>query len=405
MAVLQAGGPGAGGRLIVVGAGVAGMRTAVGIRRLGYAGHITLIGAERHRTYDRPTLSKAVLGGEADDATLAVDWAGLDAELRLGETARELYGTGVATTAGRRYDGDAVVLATGSVANRLPGAPHRVLRTIEDALAIRACLRPGSRVVIVGASWTGAEAATAAARAGCRVTVVHRGAEPLARIAGPQVGACCRAWYEQAGVALRLRRTAERVEPGALLLDGGERLPADEVLVATGARPGTGWLRGSPVELGDGAPVDGVLVDEGLRTRLETVYAVGDCAAFMSRRYGTRIRVDHWDTALNGPAVAAANLLGGAEVYDPVPYFWSEQFGRSLHWVGRREERHRAVWRGAPQDDGWAVCWFDGDELAAFLGVNRGRDALQARKLITAGAALDPGRAADPSVPLRKAAR
>lgn len=400
MAVLRAGEAGAGERLVVVGAGVAGMRTAAVVRRLGYAGRITLIGNERHRTYDRPLLSKAVLGGETDDAALAVDWAGLDAELRLGETARRLYATGVETTAGRRYDGDAVVLATGAVPNTLPGAPHRVLRTLDDALAIRAVLRPGLRVVIVGASWTGAEVATAAARAGCAVTVVHRGAEPLTRIAGPEVGACCRGWYEQAGVVLALGRTAERVEPGALVLAGGERLPADEVLVATGARPGIGWLRGSPVELGDG-----VLVDEGLRTRLATTYAVGDCAAFMSRRYGTRIRVDHWDTAMNGPVVAAANLLGGSEVYDPVPYFWSEQFGRSLHWVGRREERHRAVWRGSPQDDAWAVCWFDGDRPAAFLGVNRARDALQARKVITAGTPLDPRKAADPSVPLRKAAR
>ncbi|CAG7644171.1 NAD(P)/FAD-dependent oxidoreductase [Actinacidiphila bryophytorum] len=404
MAVLQAGAAGGGGRLIVVGAGVAGMRTVVEMRRLGYAGGITLIGTERHRTYDRPLLSKAVLGGEADSATIAVDWDGLAADLRLGETAEVLYGTadgaGVETAGGRRYDGDAVVIATGAVANRLPGAPHHVLRTLDDTLGMRARFRPGLRVVIVGASWTGAEAATAAVRAGCEVTVVHRGAEPLAGIAGAEVGAYCRGWYEQAGVALRLGRVAERVEPAGLLLAGGEVLPADAVLVATGASPAVGWLRDSPVALGDG-----VLVDEGLRTGLATVYAVGDCAAFVSRRYGTRIRVDHWDTAMNGPAVAAANLLGGDEVYDPVPYFWSEQFGRSLHWVGRREAWHRAVWRGGPQDEAWGVCWFSGEYLAAFLGVNWGRDALQARRLIQAGASLDQDRAADPAVPLKKAAR
>src|SRR5262249_17859615 len=147
-------------------------------------------------------------------------------------------------------------------------------------------------------------------------------------------------------------------------------------------------------------------VDEGMRSSVPGVYAAGDCAAFTSRRYGRRIRVEHWDSALHAPAVVAANVLGGSEVYDPVPYFWSEQFGRMVQFAGHRSGSERLVWRGDPAGRQWSVCWLAeaADRLVAVLAVGRPRDLLQGRRLIASGQPVDLARLADPGVPMREAA-
>jgi 3-phenylpropionate/trans-cinnamate dioxygenase ferredoxin reductase component len=135
------------------------------------------------------------------------------------------------------------------------------------------------------------------------------------------------------------------------------------------------------------------------------VYAVGDCAAFWSHRFGRRLRTEHWDGALRAPAVLAANLAGGSECYDPVPYFWSEQFGRMLQYVGHHAGADQLVWRGDPASAKWAACWLAGDRLLAVLTVDSPKDLMQGRRLIEAGAQVDAGQLTDPSVPLRSAAR
>jgi len=160
-----------------------------------------------------------------------------------------------------------------------------------------------------------------------------------------------------------------------------------------------GWLAGSDVALDNG-----VAVDPGLRASVPGVYAAGDCAAFVSLRFGARLRVEHWETALHAPEVVAANILGGAEVYDPVPYFWSEQFGRMVQYVGHHTPADRLLWRGDPAGATWTGCWTAGTRLTAALTVNRPRDLLQARRLIAAGADVDPTRLADPAVPVKDAA-
>ena len=143
---------------------------------------------------------------------------------------------------------------------------------------------------------------------------------------------------------LRLGQGVSAVEPGGLALAGGDWLPADVVVTAVGVRPAISWLAGSGVETGNG-----IAVDEQLRTSVPGVFAVGDCAAFQSARYGARLRFEHWDVALHAPEVAAANVLGGSEAYDPVPYFWSEQFGRMVQYVGYHAGAGQLVWRGDPQ--------------------------------------------------------
>src|SRR5262249_51784378 len=174
---------------------------------------------------------------------------------------------------------------------------------------------------------------------------------------------------------------------------------ADEIVTAVGVRPATGWLDGSGVRL-----ENGVAVDAGLRTSRPGVYAAGDCAAFESRRFGRRLRVEHWDVALKMPDVAAANILGGDEVYDPVPYFWSEQFGRMVQYVGYHGGAESMLWRGDPAPPTWLACWRAGGRLVAMLPVAPPRALLQPRRLIAAAPPVDISRLTDPGIPVKNAA-
>jgi 3-phenylpropionate/trans-cinnamate dioxygenase ferredoxin reductase subunit len=390
-------------RVVVAGAGLAGVRAAEALRAKGYDGTIVMVGAERHRPYDRPPLSKAVLFGDTDDTTVDADWDALRCELLLGHTATGLClaeGTGgVVESSAGELPFDGLVIATGATPIRLPGdGPQHVVRTIDDARALRAGLTEGARIVIVGAGWIGAEVATAAARLGCHVTVVEAADTPLATAIGPEIGALTVPWYAEAGVELRCGVKVASVERDGLALVGGGWIDAHEVVVGVGVRPEIGWLAGSGLEL-----AGGVVVDASLRTHRPEIVAVGDCAAWWSGRYGRRLRVEHWDTALTAPEVAAASLLGLDATYDAVPYFWSEQFGRMVQYSG-----HGAgtlVFRGDPAEPKWTACWLTGDRLEAILTVDRPRDLVQARRLMASGTPVDPELIVDPEVAVRNAVR
>jgi 3-phenylpropionate/trans-cinnamate dioxygenase ferredoxin reductase component len=409
-------------RVVIAGGGLAGLRAAEELRGRGYPGAITMVGAELRPPYDRPPLTKKFMTGQLDDTTLAADPVALGLDLRLGEAATGLdfgpgqaatgLGGGVLRTGRGEHPFDALVVATGAVPVSLPGSGRQqFLRTFDDARAIRDALRPGTRLAVVGAGWIGAELATTAGQRGCVVTVVEAADSPLAGALGNEVGQVTVPWYADAGVDLRLGQPVESVEQEGLVLPGGGWLPADLVVVAVGVRPQVEWLAGSQVKL-----ENGVAVDERLRTSAPGVYAAGDCAAFLSARYGRRLRVEHWDGALHAPAVVAANILGGDETYDPVPYFWSEQFGRMVQYAGHHSRADRLIWRGDPAGREWGACWLagpqpgDGDagngageRLVAVLTVGRPRDLLQGRRVIAAGAAVDPGRLAEPGLPVRDA--
>jgi 3-phenylpropionate/trans-cinnamate dioxygenase ferredoxin reductase subunit len=389
-------------RVVVVGAGLAGLRAAEELRSLEYSGDITLIGAEGRPPYDRPPLSKKVMIGELDDTSLRADFGELRADFRPGESATAVEPGGAAGGVVRTTQGehrfDRLVLATGAEPVTLPGpGKQRVLRTIDQALELRGVLRPGLKLVIAGAGWIGAELATAAAAQGATVTVLDAAATPLAAAIGTEVGSRTAQWYAEAGVDLVLNQAVESVQPGGLALAGGGWLPADEIVTAVGVRPAVGWLAGSGIRL-----EAGVAADEGMRSSVPGVYAAGDCASFVSRRYGRRLRFEHWDVALHSPRVVAANLLGGDETYDPVPYFWSEQFGRMLQYTGYHGGADQMLWRGDPADAKWAVCWLAGGRLAALLSVNRPRDLVQGSRVIKSGAPVDAARLADPEIPVKE---
>ncbi|WP_323374999.1 FAD-dependent oxidoreductase [Streptomyces sp. RB17] len=400
------GGTSAGRRVVVVGAGMAGVQTAVALREQGFKGPVAVIGAEPHQPYDRPPLSKAVLLGKAEDSAFDVDFESLGVELRLGcevlglrPAERELD-----TEAGP-VPYDVLVLATGAEPITMPGTEGvpgvHLLRTLDDAERLKPVLARQHEIVVVGAGWIGAEFATAARQAGCAVTVVEAADRPLAGALPAEVAAPMTAWYADAGVELRTHARVEHIEPGAVVLADGTRLPAGAVVVGIGARPATAWLAGSGVELG---PHGDVLADDRLRTSVEDVYAVGDCASFPSARYGERLLVHHWDNALQGPRTVAGNILGETPaVYDPVPYFWSEQFGRFVQYAGHHAAADQMVWRGDPTSPAWTVCWLREDRLIALLAVGRPRDLAQGRRLIEAGRSMNAEALADPAKSLKDA--
>jgi hypothetical protein len=200
-------------------------------------------------------------------------------------------------------------------------------------------------------------------------------------------------WYREAGAVLRCSAPVTGAPP-----------EAEHVLVAVGARPDTRWLGPAFHRSADGA----LLVSEHLETSVPGVFAVGDVAAYRSLRYGgEHIRVEHWDNALRGPDAVVANVLEGlgAEVHDPVPYFWSEQFGRMVQYVGRHSPTDRMVLRGAPADPAWSAVWLDPlHRVTAVLAVGRPRDLAQGRRLVAARTVLDAARAADAAAPLTAAA-
>ncbi|MEU9039647.1 FAD-dependent oxidoreductase [Streptomyces sp. NPDC048352] len=393
--------------VVITGAGMAGVQTAVALREQGYEGPVTLLGAEPHQPYDRPPLSKAVLLGKAEDSAFEVDFEGLRIDLRLGTEVTGLRAADreVDTESGP-VPYEALVLATGARPLTLPGTEGvpgvHLLRTLDDAARLRPVLAAAPATVVVGAGWIGAEFATAAREAGCAVTVVEAADRVLPGALPAEVAAPMARWYSEAGAALLTGARVAGIEEGRVLLADGRELPAGAVVVGIGARPATDWLAGTGVELG---PDGSVTADAHLRTSLPDVYAVGDCSSFPSARYGTRLLVHHWDNALQGPRTVAANILAGEPVqaYDPVPYFWSEQFGRFVQYAGHHGGADTLLWRGDPAGPAWSVCWLRGGALTAVLAVGRPRDLAQGRRLIETAAPLDPAKVADPAVPLKSA--
>ena len=406
--------------VVVVGAGLAGSRTVVALREEGFDGHVTLLGAEGLAPYDRPPLSKhlfdrpapAWLADELEgDALALADVVRLDARalgLRVGAGSVEV------TTADGSVTADAAVIASGSHPVRPAGwEAATTLHTAADAGRLRTRLAPGTRLVVIGAGWIGAEVAGVAAAAGVDVTVVEALEAPLMSALGSGVGALTEPWYAAAGVELITGARVAHVRPDGVVLVGGRGLDADVVLAAVGARPSTGWLAGSlPLDEDGSVRVDGTFAPRGGPWH---VRAVGDVARRVSARHGI-VAGGHWDGALRGPEIAVRSLLMPAgrpgPDDDPAPYVFSTQLGHELAMFGQPDPADDVVLRGEPSsgpwaapDDGWTALWFSpGTEvLTAVLAVDRPRDVAAARRLFAGPALprLDRGRAADPTLPLR----
>ena len=397
--------------VVVVGAGLAGTYAVAGLRQRGFDGHLVLVGAEKHRPYDRPPLSKAVLAGASPpslEGDLGIDLDDLCDEVLLGERAALLEPGHLVGGRGWEEPAEAVVLACGA----LPVVPRGwdgvvTLRTVDDAEQLRASLVPAARVVVVGAGWIGAEVAGAAAAQGCDVTVVEALDSPLARELG-SAGELTRPWYEQAGVRLLTGCRVVAARADRVDLDDGRRLAADVVLAAVGVSPDVAWATGQP---------GGVRVGSDLRAQEPLgpqVLAAGDCALRWSPRYSAWAARGHWEEAMLAGDAVARSLLGEHVVHDPPPYVFSTQLGREVALVGLPAPHARHVVRGDPSSpQGWALGWVepgeDGDRLVALLAVDRPRDVAQVRRALgavpTGGVPIDPAALADPGRPLRAALR
>lgn len=394
--------------MVVVGGGLAGLRTLAELRDQGYGGELVWIGAETVPPYDRPPLSKELLSrleplDLAED--LGHDPAALADAVHLGRSATGLRrdaGWVVETDAGD-VPADAVVVATGSAPVR-PWPAASALHDLADAERLRERLRPGRHLVVVGAGWIGAEVAGVAAAAGCRVTVLEAGSWPLWRQLG-DAGRRTRAWYAEAGVELRTDVVVTSVEDGTVVLDDGSTVAGDVVLAAVGVRPRTGWL-GDAVPL---LPTGHVATSRGGRTAVPGVWAVGDVATRDTVHFGA-VPGGHWFSALRDPALLAADLLGlPLPAVEPAPEVFSDQLGHHLEVVGRLvadDEPGAARLLRAPRDGGWSELQLVGDVLVGAVVADWPREVSMVRKLLRGESLprLDTTRAADPTAPLRSAA-
>jgi NADPH-dependent 2,4-dienoyl-CoA reductase/sulfur reductase-like enzyme len=218
----------------------------------------------------------------------------------------------------------------------------------------------------------------------------------MARSLGKAVGGRMAGWYGEAGVRLVLGAGIVGLLPGTVELASGERLAAGVVVAGVGVLPDTEWLAGTVDMDAQGS----VLVDSHLETSAPGVYAIGDCAAYSSRRYRRRLRPEHWTNAQLAAWAVASTLVNGKEEYDPVPYVWSRQFGRMVQYAGHHEPDDEILWRAENGATRWTACWVRAGQLTAVLTVDKPREASDARRLLAAGAAVDVSRLPDPSVRL-----
>jgi NADPH-dependent 2,4-dienoyl-CoA reductase/sulfur reductase-like enzyme len=372
----------------VVGASLAGLSAARALRDLGFDGRLTVIGEEAHRPYDRPPLSKEFLAGKCDDADLALEAPGEDlaADWRLGRRAVHLSTSDgvIQLDDGSRVAADAVVIATGAQARELPGPRPpgvHLLRTLDDARALRDDLATAHRLVVVGAGFIGAEVAATARGLGLSVTVVEAAASPLSGPLGVRMGAAVAALHQDHGVALRCGTGVAELTGGSRVdgvrLADGTHLPADVVVVGVGARPRVAWLDGSPVPVGDG-----VRCDASGGTGVPGVIAVGDCAAWYEPVLGRHQRVEHWTAAATRPRLAVSALLSGTgHARDRLPFFWSDQYGLRIQFAGHAAAGDDVtVEDGSLAEHGFLAVYRRGGEPVAVLAVDRVRLFTQWRR-------------------------
>jgi NADPH-dependent 2,4-dienoyl-CoA reductase/sulfur reductase-like enzyme len=396
---------------VVVGASLAGMNAARTLRLEGHEGAIIVLDPDLRAQYDRPPLSKQFLAENLDPERIMLQSAkedlGLDMRLGTRATALDLGEHRIST---QHVDGtlaalqyDSLVIATGASARRLPDtagvAGVHVVRTVDDSLALRADLDAGPRrVVVIGAGFIGGEVAATCRGRGLEVTLVEAMPVPLERALGAAMGEVCARVHTDHGVDVRLGTGVERLE--TVHLDGRERVvgvhltdgtlvDADVVVVGIGVTVNTGWLEGSGLTLDDGIACDDTLL------AAPGVVAAGDIARYHSRRFDRSFRIEHWEHAIAGGEAAARRLLAeqrgeAPTIFDPVPWFWSDQYDRKIQLSGRPEATDIArVVHGSVEEFRFVTMYGREGRLVGVLGMNRPRHVIQLRGLIEEGASFD----------------
>lgn len=396
-------------RIVVVGGGLAAATAVKELRGSGFAGPITLLAEEAHPPYERPPLSKSVLLGEkeADSAIVeAREWyAEHDVDLRTGTRADRIDRAARTVHAGAEaFAYDRLLVATGARPRRLPlvdasGAPASYLRTMDDSTRLRGLFRPGLRLAVIGGGWIGLEVAAAARNADVEVTVLEALELPLVRVLGTEVAGVMAAMHREHGVDLRTGVQVTAIDTAAdgtrLTLADGSTLVADHLLVGVGVEPNT--------ELAEAAGLlvdNGIRTDKHLRTPDDAVFAAGDVANVEHPVLGRRLRVEHWDTAIQHGKVAAANLAGGYAQADQLPYFFTDQYDFGMEYVGNAgpDDYDRVVLRGDVPGRVFTAWWLDGNRVVAGMQANDWDAIDDVRRIV--GSTVDPERLSDEQTPL-----
>ncbi len=378
--------------IIVVGAGQAGAQAIQSLRQGGYEGPLALIGSEPHLPYQRPPLSKKFLTFDTDEERLLLRPAAMYDELKveviLGKPATQLDTTHhtLRLLDGRELTYSKLILTTGMRPRPLsiPGVDMPgvvMLRSLMDAALIRSQLVPGKNVVVIGGGYIGLEVAAVARGLGLNVTVLEAAERVLGRVVAPDVSAFFTQLHRGRGIDLRVSTGVLAIEGGArveaVVLADGSRIPADLVLVSIGALPETTLAQTAGLDV-----ADGIRVDHEACTSALDVYAAGDCARFQSGRYGRSIRLESVQNAIDQAKTVAMSILGQSPVYDPVPWFWSDQYDVKLQIVGLSHGYDTIHIDGDPAANAFSVAYVGAGKLLAVDSINHARRHMQSRKMI-----------------------
>ena len=368
---------------VILGGGAAGYMAAQTLREDGFQGRVLMITREDRLPYDRPNLSKDYLQGHAEPEWMPLRpdefFTDYDIEVMRGKDASRIDAAtrAIGFSDGSSLTYDALLVATGGAPRKLPFQPDDLanvflLRSFADADAIIEAAAQGARAVVIGASFIGMEAASSLTERKCSVTIVAPDTVPFQKTLGAEIGALFQRLHESHGVKFKLGANVSRFEGvgkvEAVVLENGERLEADLVVVGVGVKPATDFLRG--VGLSDDG---GVIVDEHLRAA-DGLYAAGDIANFPSALTGERQRIEHWRTALQQGRIAAHNMAGEAISYDSVPFFWTRQFDAGLSYVGHAEKWDEIIIQGDVSAQNFLAFYVKGNRVLAVAGMNRDRD-------------------------------
>jgi NADPH-dependent 2,4-dienoyl-CoA reductase/sulfur reductase-like enzyme/nitrite reductase/ring-hydroxylating ferredoxin subunit len=370
-------------RFVIIGAGAAGYAAAQTLREEGFRGRVVMLTRDERAPYDRPNLSKDYLHGHAEAEWMPLrpaefyDQCDIELVCNREVTRVDAHAKTVTFDGGETLAYDALLVATGGTPVKLniPGSDLKnicVLRSFADADSIIATAGRSQRAVVVGASFIGMEAAYSLRELGLEVTVVAPSAEPFETTLGSEVGALFRRLHESRGVRFKLGSIIYRFEGRhgveAVVLDSGERIETDMVLVGAGVRPVTHFLEGVTLD-----ERGGVVVDSRLRAA-EGLYAAGDIASFPDARTGTRARIEHWRTAQQQGRTAARNMAGGDEAFDGVPFFWTRQFDAGLLYVGRAATWDEIIYQGDLAAQNFLAFYVKDGRVLAVAGMNRERE-------------------------------
>ncbi|MET7474600.1 FAD-dependent oxidoreductase [Streptomyces sp. NPDC005648] len=397
---------------VIVGASIAGVSAAVAMRENGFDGSITLVDAQRQLPYERPALSKEADPEKAVRPILPDGhYAGHDIDLVLGARVRRLDDDRhrVVLDGGDDLPADRVLLTTGAFCRRLgvPGeglADVHSLRTADDARRVFTSLERGGPLVVVGGGFIGLEAAAVARTMGIEVTVVEAGHLPLHGPLGPSVARLMTRLHQEHGVhvltgqGVRRFRGSGSVEE--VVLTDGRRLPAAAVIVGIGVAADDRIAQ----EVGVTCE-NGVVVDLHGRTDHPWLWSAGDVASHIHPAVGSRARIEHWDVAMRHGAAVGASMAGTPTVNTAVPYFWSDQYGKSLQMFGRAGPQDRVVLREGVTPERFLAFWLREDRAVAVAGLDEGKAVRAARALVESGAPVLADVLADPSTDLRALSR